>query len=479
MAYLRILIFIIACSLQAPTSLWGQSANWYSFKGSANLKINYKNSPGGKTWFIRTIKIFPNEDTRLNDTIPTGSGSRTYVLPVSLPQKVTLATSGKTLTLLLTPGSTLTCNLDFADITKTSFHAADSLDLINEYLMKKDFSAGIPFNARRASAVQSAANLQEFSAQMDALYLEESQFLKKNLDRLPKWYRQHEYWDIRYAYATDRMNAVIMREHSQNVKERIPVHYYRFLDSLDINNPAAKSCASYYYFLYEAFNKRMNEHDLANGTKSSFIDYHVNLASQELTSEVSDLFKTFVIQLTFNHYKREVASEFVKAHPDIFSDQIWKVELETYFKAKVIRAAKGKIPPNFVLADTKDSLTWLRSLKGNVIVLSFWFAGCKPCIEEFPAENALTEKFRNKPVRIVSVCVNTSKDVWKAWSKRFGLKTINLWANAEWEKTIIEKYDLAVFPRYVLINRDYEVVEMDADRPSQGLEAQINSLLAR
>ena len=479
MAYLRILVFILCCSLQACTHVVAQSADWYSFKGTASLKINYKNNSGDKTWFIRTIKIVPDQETRLSDTIPPGSGSRTYVFPVSLPQKVLLSIPGKTLTLLLTPGSNLICNLDFADITKINFNAADSLAFINEYLMKKDFSAGMSFSARRTGAVQSAANLQEFSVRMDALCREELQFFKKNITGLPEWYRQHEYWDIRYTDATDRMNAVIMREYSQNTKEQIPVHYYHFLDSLDMNNPAAKSCASYYYFLYEAFNKRMNENDLANGTKSSFVDYHIHLANQELAPEVSDLFKAFIIQLTFNHYKREVATEFLKTHADIFSEQIWKAELDTYFEAKVVRAAKGKVPPNFVLADTKDSLTWLKSLKGNVIVLSFWFAGCKPCIEEFPAENALTEKFRNKPVRIVSVCVNTSKDVWKAWSKRFGLKTINLWANAEWEKTIIEKYDLAVFPKYVLINRDYEIAEMNADRPSQGLEDQIDSLLAR
>jgi peroxiredoxin len=153
--------------------------------------------------------------------------------------------------------------------------------------------------------------------------------------------------------------------------------------------------------------------------------------------------------------------------------------LRTYFRSKEIRAGKGKIPPNFALADLNDSLVSLKSLKGNIIVLSFWFAGCRPCIEEFPAENALAEKFKNQPVRIVSVCVNTSETQWKQWSKRFALKTINLWANSQWEKTIIEKYDLTVFPKYVLIDKDYLVVETNADRPTQGLEKQINSLLMK
>ncbi|WP_192579254.1 TlpA family protein disulfide reductase [Dyadobacter aurulentus] len=470
---------IIWCSLHTHVTLFGQDTNWYSFKGTANLTINYSNSPGDKVWSIFTIKIFPDQEVRLSDTIPSGSGSRQYLLPVSLPQKVILTTSGKALTLLLTPGSALICNLDFRDITRTTFHAADSLALINEYLMKKDFSAGKSFKMRRANAVHTAANLQEFSASMNALYLEELQFFKKNIGRLPKWYQMHEYWDNRYADATERMNAILQRQHSQKDKESLPHKYYGFLDSLEINNQAAKSCASYYYFLYEFFNKRMNGNDLANGTKSSFIDYQIQQGSKELSSGASDLFKAFIIQLTFNHYKREVATEYVKKHDDIFSNSVWEAELDAYFKSKITRAERGKIPPNFVLADLKDSLTWLRSLKGNVIVLSFWFAGCKPCIEEFPGENALTEKFRGKPVKIVSVCVNTSEAVWRKSSERFGLKTINLWANPQWEKTIIEKYDLAVFPKYVLIDRDYKIADIHAERPSQGLEAQINSLLTK
>jgi len=475
----KLLFVTLWCILSTCTISYAQNSYWYDFKGTATLEVNYTNNPGQNVWTVFTHNMFPDQEVRLRDTIPGGSGTRNYVFPVSYPQKVTLTTAGKELTLLLTPGSTLVCNLNFQDLTKTSFDAPDSLAAINEYLIKKDFSVSIPFKTRRSLAVQRSATLKEFSTRMNTLYLEELQFFNKRKNTLPAWYQSYEYWENRYGDAAGRMNAVPQREFSKQVKESIPANYYNFLDSLALDNDAAKSSYSYYIFLYELFNKRMKDHDLATGTKSAFLDYQIGQANKALSGDASDLFKAFIIQLVHNHYKKDVARNYIKNNDSIFTKTVWRDELIAYFKSKETVAGKGKLPPNFALADVKDSLTELRSLKGNVIVLSFWFAGCKPCIEEFPAENSLTEKFRDKPVRIVSVCVNTSEAMWKTWSERYGLKTINLWANSAWEQTIVEKYDLTVFPKYVLIDKDYKIVETDADRPSQGLEKQINSLLEK
>lgn len=473
----KVLLVTLLCLLFAYTTSFGQNSFWYDFKGSAKLKINYTNNPGKQVWSVFSYKMFPEQDVKISDTIPAGSGIRNYELSVSWPQQVTLTTSGKALTLLLIPGSMLVCNLDFKDLTKISFDGTDSLVFINEYLIKKDLSVKPSFKIRRAMAGQEETTLKEFSNKMNKLYLEELQFFNETKSRLPKWYQSYEYWENRYSDATVRMNTLIQREFSNKAKEPIPPAYYSFLDSLAVNNDSAKIFNSYYLFLYELFNKRMNDHDLAHGTKSVFLDYHIGQANDELSGDALDLYKAFIIQLTYNHYKKDVARNYIKNNGSVFTNKVWIDELNSYFKNKDNHAGKGKIPPNFVLPDSKDSLTWLRSLKGNVIVLSFWFAGCKPCIEEFPAENAMAEKFKDKPVRIVSVCVNTSEAMWKNWSKRFGLKTISLWANSQWEQTIIEKYDLTVFPKYVLIDKDYKIAETNADRPSRGLEKQINSLL--
>lgn len=466
------------CLIFIYTDSIGQNSFVYDFKGTANLTINYTNNPVEQVWFLFSYKIFPEHETSISDTIPAGAGFRNYELPVSWPQKVTLTTSEKELTFLLTPGSKLVCNINLADLSLTSFESADSLDFINEFLFKKNFSEKTSFKARRTIVAQQAATLGEFSTEMDAIYREELQFFNKHKSTLPAWYQKYEYWENRYSDAGARMNIIPVREYAKKA-ETVPATYFSFLDSIQFNDQAAKNHLSYYFFLYELYNKRMKDEDRLHGTKSSFLEYHINQANSHLSGDALDLFKAYIIQLTYNHYKKDVARAYIKQNGSIFSKSIWLDQLNTYFTAKDNFIGKGKIPPNFVLTDLKDSLTSLRSLKGNVIVLSFWFAGCKGCIEEFPAENALTEKFKDKPVKVVSICVNTSETQWKQWSKRFDLKTINLWANDQWEKTIIEKYDLTVFPKYVLIDQNHKVIDDNPERPSQGLERQINGLLEK
>jgi hypothetical protein len=102
-----------------------------------------------------------------------------------------------------------------------------------------------------------------------------------------------------------------------------------------------------------------------------------------------------------------------------------------------------------------------------------------------PYENKLVEQFKGKPVKIVSICIGTPGAAdnqqlpkWKAASKRFGLKTIDLYANRAWTKTLSENYIVSTYPHYVLIGADGNIIENFADRPSQGITAKIEQALA-
>lgn len=206
------------------TDSFGQNSFKYDFKGTANLTINYINNPVEQVWFLFSYKMFPEQETSINDTIPAGAGIRNYELPVSWPQKVTLTTSGKELTFLLTPGSKLVCNINLADLNITSFESADSLDAINEFLFKKDFSEKTSFKTRRTIVTQQAATLGEFSAEMDAIYREELQFFSKHKSMLPTWYQKYEYWENRYSDAGARMNIIPVREYAKKA-ETVPATY--------------------------------------------------------------------------------------------------------------------------------------------------------------------------------------------------------------------------------------------------------------
>jgi tetratricopeptide (TPR) repeat protein len=56
-----------------------------------------------------------------------------------------------------------------------------------------------------------------------------------------------------------------------------------------------------------------------------------------------------------------------------------------------------------------DTLT-LADLKGNVILLTYWFPGCGPCRGEFPNFESVIRKFKNRNVKYVGINISPEQD---------------------------------------------------------------------
>jgi hypothetical protein len=67
---------------------------------------------------------------------------------------------------------------------------------------------------------------------------------------------------------------------------------------------------------------------------------------------------------------------------------------------------------------------------------------------------------------------------WRVTSKRFGLKTIDLFSNRAWTKTQAKNYKVSLYPHYFLINADGKIIENFTDRPSQEIASKIEKALA-
>ena len=313
---------------------------------------------------------------------------------------------------------------------------------------------------------------------MDKIYQEEWGYFEKEKGTLPAWFRTYEHWKIKYNDAFCRLNTVVYRTYKLDKAEEVPPHYHDFLAALPLDNQEAQNVDPYYFFLYEVFNLSLNQKDSTHCPPDDFLTYHLCQAERTLSPEIRDAFKAFTLQNVYNYLKPEIARDFIRRDSaTIFHDPAWLTQLHTYFDSKE-KHLQAELPaPNFMLIDERDSLVSLRSLRGNIVVLCFWFAGCKPCIEEFPEENRLVARFKDQPVRLVSVCVNTSRSHWERYSKKYDLQTLNLWANDQWNSTVVEKYALAAFPRYVVIDPNQRVIAANAPRPSQGLEEYLQKVL--
>lgn len=72
----------------------------------------------------------------------------------------------------------------------------------------------------------------------------------------------------------------------------------------------------------------------------------------------------------------------------------------------------------FELTDINGNIISSNSTKGKVVVLNFWYIGCKPCLAEIPELNAVYEKYANNPeVVFISIALDELKKVKKKLSK--------------------------------------------------------------
>jgi len=67
------------------------------------------------------------------------------------------------------------------------------------------------------------------------------------------------------------------------------------------------------------------------------------------------------------------------------------------------RAAAPEFAIETLLQAPMTSLSSLKDLNGDAVVLEFWATWCGPCVEGIPGMNKMVDSFQGRPVRFISV----------------------------------------------------------------------------
>lgn len=91
--------------------------------------------------------------------------------------------------------------------------------------------------------------------------------------------------------------------------------------------------------------------------------------------------------------------------------QIGKEKKEIYDDIDSIRISKASVAADFDLGlYTSNEKVSLKSLRGKVILLTFWFPGCGPCKVEFPHFQTVVDKFKSDELVYLAVNTQPSQD---------------------------------------------------------------------
>ncbi len=110
---------------------------------------------------------------------------------------------------------------------------------------------------------------------------------------------------------------------------------------------------------------------------------------------------------------------------------------------------------NLGLYTSKDSVS-LKSLRGQVVLLTFWFPGCGPCRGEFPHFENVIRKFKNQPVSFYGINVLPEQDEYVVpFMKGTKYSFIPLRGNSEWA---LKTYKVRGEPTNFLIDQQGRIV---------------------
>ncbi len=155
--------------------------------------------------------------------------------------------------------------------------------------------------------------------------------------------------------------------------------------------------------------------------------------------------------------------EFYQKFSSMVKDEKLRKPVEDIYNASQ-SLQKGKPSPDFNFADMSGKFFSLKDFKGKYVYIDVWATWCSPCKVEIPHLKKLESELHEKNIAFVSICTFDEQVKWEAMVKAQELSGTQLFAPRDNEFT--KKYNIQGIPRFLLIDKEGNIIDSNAKRPS-------------
>ena len=155
----------------------------------------------------------------------------------------------------------------------------------------------------------------------------------------------------------------------------------------------------------------------------------------------------------------------VRQYADFLTTENHQKRMEAV-SAKLYKGIEGKEAADFSYPDRSGKIVSLSDFRGKVVLVDVWATWCGPCRAEVPYLVKLEKEMEGTDVVFIGVSLDEKKD-WQKWITvldKEGMTGIQLFANG-WSQ-IVKEYKIKGIPRFMVFDRNGNVVTIHAPRPS-------------
>jgi thiol-disulfide isomerase/thioredoxin len=163
-------------------------------------------------------------------------------------------------------------------------------------------------------------------------------------------------------------------------------------------------------------------------------------------------------------YAKDLEQFYTEAKKLITEESDLQSVTKKYYKLK--KLAKGNPSPTFAFNDINNKEVKLSDLKGKPVYIDVWATWCGPCQREIPYLKEIEKEFHST-IHFVSIAMNDNKEKWKKMVKKEKLGGFQLFAEKE-ESSFFDEYIVEGIPRFILLDKEGNIIDANAPRPSSG-----------
>ncbi len=410
-----------------------------------------------------------------------------FSVPLDRNRIVLVKYKGVESSIYLEPNSS--CILKFRTPTELDFEGNGAAN--NQFLQKFNAQFKADFDKAVQEKKMLEQNIDAFEMDLFDAKQKQNKFYKDypGKDLLTEDFKNYiqkrisyNYWNWLLAYPAVNANSA-----KAKIVKAIPLIMLESLDKNKVVDPAAMICDSYRGFVNSFiiyFNSEANGFNTFHDINTS-VDRKCTFAKNKLSGEpysyfVCKLMLEFCEKMTPS-FAKEVYKNFELLDKKGVYSLIAKEKCGDWFntkdpiKEKTVPSkqeaslpAKGSAAPKF--KDIKGKEVSISSLKGKVVYVDFWASWCGPCRGQFPFSKELHKKLtekQKKQIEFLYISIDDDEARWKKGIEDNQLEDgIMLLSPGGWGSDACKYFQINSIPRYMIIDKNGNIVNINAPRPS-------------